>query len=115
MSLVINPRDVAPPFSRYAQGILSPEGCRWLHVPGQVGVQSPEPSHANSQDRSHPVYMGDPYEQSVESLCARTVPRNPSVDAVWKDSTARSSIVSRSFFMARSSSRGERRIHIETV
>jgi 2-iminobutanoate/2-iminopropanoate deaminase len=39
MSLVINPRDVAPPFSRYAQGILSPEGCRWLHVPGQVGVR----------------------------------------------------------------------------
>ena len=39
MSLVINPRDIAPPFSRYAHGILSPEGCRWLHVSGQVGVR----------------------------------------------------------------------------
>ena len=39
MSLVINPRSIALPFSRYAHGIATPEDCRWLHVSGQVGVR----------------------------------------------------------------------------
>jgi 2-iminobutanoate/2-iminopropanoate deaminase len=39
MAAVVKPRDIAPPFSRYAHGVLSDPGCRWLHVSGQVGVR----------------------------------------------------------------------------
>jgi enamine deaminase RidA (YjgF/YER057c/UK114 family) len=35
----INPPDIAPPFSRYSQGIEAPAGLRWLYVSGQVGVR----------------------------------------------------------------------------
>ena len=38
MAQVITPPDVAAPFSRYAHGILTESGCRWLHVSGQVGI-----------------------------------------------------------------------------
>ena len=38
MVQVITPPDVAAPFSRYAHGILTESGCRWLHVSGQVGI-----------------------------------------------------------------------------
>ena len=38
MAQVITPPDVAAPFSRYAHGILTKSGCRWLHVSGQVGI-----------------------------------------------------------------------------
>lgn len=36
---VVSPEDVAPPFSRYAHGIVADPGCRWLHVSGQVGIR----------------------------------------------------------------------------
>ena len=39
MAQVITPPDVAAPFSRYAHGILTEPGCRWLHVSGQVGIR----------------------------------------------------------------------------
>ena len=39
MAQVITPDDVAAPFSRYAHGILTEPGCRWLHVSGQVGIR----------------------------------------------------------------------------
>jgi 2-iminobutanoate/2-iminopropanoate deaminase len=39
MPIVVKPRDIAQPFSRYAHGVLSEPGCRWLHVSGQVGVR----------------------------------------------------------------------------
>jgi len=35
----INPPTIAPPFSRYSQGIEAPAGLRWLHISGQVGVR----------------------------------------------------------------------------
>jgi 2-iminobutanoate/2-iminopropanoate deaminase len=35
----INPQIIAPPFSRYSQGIEAAAGLRWLHVSGQVGVR----------------------------------------------------------------------------
>src|SRR6266849_668575 len=35
----INPPTIAPPFSRYSQGIEAPAASRWLHVSGQVGVR----------------------------------------------------------------------------
>lgn len=38
MAQVITPPDVAAPFSRYAHGILTESGSRWLHVSGQVGI-----------------------------------------------------------------------------
>ncbi len=38
MAQVITPPDVAAPFSRYAHGVLTESGCRWLHVSGQVGI-----------------------------------------------------------------------------
>ena len=38
MAQVITQPDVAAPFSRYAHGILTESGCRWLHVSGQVGI-----------------------------------------------------------------------------
>jgi enamine deaminase RidA (YjgF/YER057c/UK114 family) len=34
----LNPASVCAPFSRYSQAVAAPEGCRWLHVSGQVGV-----------------------------------------------------------------------------
>ena len=39
MTIVVKPRGIVPSFSRYAHGILSDPGCRWLHVSGQVGVR----------------------------------------------------------------------------
>jgi len=39
MAQVITPTDVAAPFSRYAHGIVTEPGCRWLHVSGQVGIR----------------------------------------------------------------------------
>ena len=38
MTAVITPEGIAPPFSRYAHGLLVEPGCRWLHVSGQVGI-----------------------------------------------------------------------------
>jgi enamine deaminase RidA (YjgF/YER057c/UK114 family) len=35
----INPPEIAPPFSRYSQGVEVPAGARWLYVSGQVGVR----------------------------------------------------------------------------
>jgi 2-iminobutanoate/2-iminopropanoate deaminase len=35
---IVRPKKIAPPFSRYAHGVLAASGCRWLHVSGQVGV-----------------------------------------------------------------------------
>ena len=40
MRRTILPREVAPPFSRYAHGVLSEPGLRWLHVSGQVGIRA---------------------------------------------------------------------------
>jgi enamine deaminase RidA (YjgF/YER057c/UK114 family) len=34
----LNPANVCAPFSRYSQAVSAPEGYRWLHVSGQVGV-----------------------------------------------------------------------------
>jgi enamine deaminase RidA (YjgF/YER057c/UK114 family) len=34
----LDPRAVAPPFSRYSHGVEAPAGARWLYVSGQVGV-----------------------------------------------------------------------------
>lgn len=39
MAAVIAPEGIAPPFSRYAHGLLVEPGCRWLHVSGQVGIR----------------------------------------------------------------------------
>ena len=39
MAAAITPEGIAPPFSRYAHGVLVEPGCRWLHVSGQVGIQ----------------------------------------------------------------------------
>jgi 2-iminobutanoate/2-iminopropanoate deaminase len=39
MAQVITPNDIAAPFSRYAHGIVTVPGCRWLHVSGQVGIR----------------------------------------------------------------------------
>lgn len=36
---VVTPSDIAPPFSRYAHGVVVAPDCRWLHVSGQVGVR----------------------------------------------------------------------------
>lgn len=33
----LNPPTAPAPFSRYAQAVAAPEGCRWLHISGQVG------------------------------------------------------------------------------
>ncbi len=33
-----NPASIAPPFGAYVQGVAVPEGARWLHTAGQVGV-----------------------------------------------------------------------------
>lgn len=33
-----NPGTIAPPLSNYSHAALVPEGYRWLHVSGQVGV-----------------------------------------------------------------------------
>lgn len=38
MLKLINPSDIAPPASRYSQGVSAPQSARWLHVSGQVGV-----------------------------------------------------------------------------
>ena len=38
MATVVTPQGIAPPFSRYAHGLLLEPGCRWLHVSGQVGI-----------------------------------------------------------------------------
>ena len=38
MATVVTPEGIAPPFSRYAHGLLLEPGCRWLHVSGQVGI-----------------------------------------------------------------------------
>jgi len=38
MSKVHNPANVAPPASRYSQGV-EVEATRWLHISGQVGVK----------------------------------------------------------------------------
>ena len=35
----INPPTIAPPFSRYSQGMEAPAGLRWLYISGQVGVR----------------------------------------------------------------------------
>lgn len=35
----INPPEIAPPFSRYSQGVEVSAGARWLYVSGQVGVR----------------------------------------------------------------------------
>lgn len=33
----LNPPNAPAPFSRYSQAVVAPEGCRWLHISGQVG------------------------------------------------------------------------------
>jgi enamine deaminase RidA (YjgF/YER057c/UK114 family) len=38
MAVAVTPEGIAPPFSRYAHGLLVEPGCRWLHVSGQVGI-----------------------------------------------------------------------------
>ena len=39
MTKMHNPASIAPPFSRYSQGVEVPAGARWLQVSGQVGVR----------------------------------------------------------------------------
>ena len=34
----LNPAGVCAPFSRYSQAVSAPQGYRWLHISGQVGV-----------------------------------------------------------------------------
>ena len=35
---VVTPAGIAPPFSRYAHGVMVEPDCRWLHISGQVGI-----------------------------------------------------------------------------
>ena len=37
---VVTPAGIAPPFSRYAHGVVAAPDCRWLHVSGQVGIRA---------------------------------------------------------------------------
>ena len=34
----LNPKSVSAPFSRYSHAVIAPQGYRWLHISGQVGV-----------------------------------------------------------------------------
>ncbi|GIK98321.1 MAG: hypothetical protein BroJett029_25300 [Alphaproteobacteria bacterium] len=34
----LNPTSLGKPLSRYSHAVLAPEGCRWVHVSGQVGM-----------------------------------------------------------------------------
>jgi len=34
------PSSIAPPSSAYAHGVSAPAGARWLHISGQVGLNS---------------------------------------------------------------------------
>jgi enamine deaminase RidA (YjgF/YER057c/UK114 family) len=38
MLRLLNPDTIAKPFSSYSHVVAAPEGCRWLHVSGQVGA-----------------------------------------------------------------------------
>ena len=33
-----NPATLSKPFSRYTHVVTAPEGCRWVHISGQVGA-----------------------------------------------------------------------------
>jgi enamine deaminase RidA (YjgF/YER057c/UK114 family) len=33
-----NPETLSKPFSRYTHVVTAPEGCRWVHISGQVGA-----------------------------------------------------------------------------
>jgi enamine deaminase RidA (YjgF/YER057c/UK114 family) len=33
-----NPNTLSKPFSRYTHVVTAPEGCRWVHISGQVGA-----------------------------------------------------------------------------
>lgn len=34
-----NPDTLSKPFSRYTHVVTAPEGCRWVHISGQVGAR----------------------------------------------------------------------------
>jgi enamine deaminase RidA (YjgF/YER057c/UK114 family) len=61
MNKLLNPKTVAPPFSRYSQGVATDPGARWLHVSGQVGVR-PDGSLAEGFEAQ--------YEQALKNVLA---------------------------------------------
>lgn len=61
MNKQLNPGTVAPPFSRYSQGVVTDPGARWLHVSGQVGVR-PDGSLAEGFEAQ--------YEQALKNVLA---------------------------------------------
>lgn len=52
MHKIIVPRDIAPPFSRYAHGVEVAASTRLLFVSGQVGVM-PDGTLASSEEEQH--------------------------------------------------------------